>query len=130
MSKIVRGYWSMTWIGLFANITALPVIGLIAFAGPPLQVANISLAFSVAWPAAIVGVVACSGLLAERNWGVILAIIALSMALSVSLPYGIVRLVIVRDSNFISTISLSMALLNLLSLIYWCRPIHRRNRRL
>ena len=130
MSRIVLGYWSMTWLGLFANITALPIIGLIAFAGPPLQAANISLAFSIAWPAAIVGIVACSGLLAERKWGVILAIVALSMALSASLPYGIVRVIIVGDSLTISGISLTMALLNLLSLIYWCRPIHRRSKRL
>ncbi|WP_320674814.1 hypothetical protein [Prochlorococcus sp. MIT 1341] len=130
MSKIVRGYWAMTWLGLFANISALPIIGVIAFAGPPLQAANISLAFSIAWPAAIVGIVACSGLLAERQWGVILTIIALSMALSASLPYGIVRLIIVNDSQTISGLSLAMALLNLLSLIYWCRPIHRRTRRL
>ena len=130
MNKTVLGYWSMTWLGLFANITALPIIGLVAFAGPPLQAANISLAFSIAWPAAIVGIVACSGLLAERKWGVILAIVALSMALSASLPYGIVRLIIVGDSLTISGISLTMALLNLLSLIYWCRPIHRRSKRL
>ena len=127
---MVRGYWTLTWLGLLANVVALPIIGLIAFAGPPLQAANISVAFSLAWPAAIVGIVASSGLLAERKWGVILAIIALSMALSASLPYGIVRLLIVKDSQMISGLSLTMALLNLLSLIYWCRPIHRRTRRL
>ncbi len=130
MGSRVRGYWLMTWIGLLANVAALPLIGLIAFAGPPLQTANISLAISLAWPAAIVGIVACAGLLAERKWGVIVAIVALSMALSASLPYGIVRLVLIKDAQAISGLSLSMAILNLLALIYWCRPIHRKGVRL
>ncbi len=130
MSKGVRGYWLLTWIGLLANVAALPVIGLVAFAGPPLQAANISLAISLAWPAAIVGIVASAGLLAERRWGVILAIVALSMALSASLPYGIVRLVLVRDPHALSGLSLLMAIFNLLALIYWCRPAHRKSVRL
>ena len=130
MGSRVRGYWLMTWIGLLANVAALPLIGLIAFAGPPLQTANISLAISLAWPAAIVGIVASAGLMAERRWGVILAIVALSMALSASLPYGIVRLVLVKDTQSLSGLSLLMAVLNLLALIYWCRPVHRRIRRL
>ena len=130
MGTYVRGYWVMTWIGLLANVAALPVIGLVAFAGPPLQVANISLAISLVWPAAIVGIVASAGLLAERQWGIILAIVALSMAISASLPYGIVRLAIVRDPAEISGLSLVMAVLNLIALIYWCRPAHRRRVRL
>ncbi len=130
MKPYLRGYWPMTWLGLLANVTALPLIGLIAFDGPPLEVANISLAISLAWPAAVVGIVASAGLMAERRWGVILAIVALSMALSASLPYGIVRLVLVRDPQSLSGLSLVLALLNLLALIYWCRPGHRKNRRL
>ena len=130
MRTTVNGYWTMTWLGLMANIAALPIIGLIAFAGPPMSTANISLAISIAWPAAIVGIVACSGLLAERMWGVIVAIIALSMALSVSFPYGIVRLILVNDIHMISGLSLLISILNLVSLIYWCRPIHRKTKRL
>ncbi len=125
-----KGYWIMTWIGLLSNIAALPLIGFIAFAGPPLQTANISLAFSLAWPAAIVGIVASAGLLAERKWGVVLTIISLSMVISASLPYGIVRLILIRNGHNISVLSLTLSLLNLLALIYWCRPIHRRTRRL
>ena len=130
MNNAVRGYWLLTWVGLIANITALPLIALIAFAGPPLQTVNISLAISLAWPAAIVGIVSCAGLMAQRTWGVVLAIVALSMALAVSLPYGIVRLILVGDFRSISSLSLLLALLNFLGLIYWCRPIHRRIRRL
>ena len=130
MRGAVRGYWLMTWMGLLANLAALPVIAMVAFAGPPLQTANISLAISLAWPAAIVGIVASAGLLAERRWGVVLAIVALSMALSFSLPYGIVRLVLVKDPQALSGISLLWAISNLLALIYWARPIHRKTIRL
>ncbi len=130
MASHVRGYWLMTWLGLLANVAALPVIGIVAFAGPPLQAVNISLAISLVWPAAIVGIVASAGLLAERRWGVIVAIVALSMALSASLPYGIVRLVLVQDPQSLGGLSLIMAIMNLLALIYWCRPIHRRHLRL
>ena len=130
MSTRFRGYWFMTWLGLIANAIALPVIGFVVFAGPPLKIANISLAFSLAWPAAIVGIVACSGLLAQRRWGVTLAIVGLSMALSASLPYGIVRLVLIRDTYSLSGASILMGFLNMLALIYWCLPIHRRGGRL
>ena len=130
MTDSARGYWVLTWIGLLANVAALPLIALVAFAGPPMQTANISIAISIAWPAAIVGIVACAGLLAERRWGVILSIVSISMALTASLPYGIVRLILIKDVQSISALSLSLASLNLLGLIYWCRPIHRRNRRL
>ena len=130
MGTSVRGYWLMTWLGLMANVVALPIIGLIAFAGPPLQAANISLAFSLAWPAAIVGIVASGGLLAERKWGAILAIVSLSMAICGSFPYGIVRLLIVKESQALSGLSIVLAVMNLLALIYWCRPVHRRIRRL
>ena len=130
MRKGVLGYWFLTWFGLISNIAALPVIALVAFDRSPLQTANISLAISLAWPAAIVGIVASAGLMAERRWGVILAIIALSMALAGSFPYGIVRLILVREDQSLSLLSLLMATLNLLALIYWCRPIHRKNIRL
>tara|TARA_Y100001968_G_scaffold331652_1_gene386997 strand:+ start:1194 stop:1586 length:393 start_codon:yes stop_codon:yes gene_type:complete len=130
MRNLARGYWTLTWLGLLANIAALPIIALVAFAGPPLQLANISVAIGLAWPAAIVGIVASSGLMAERRWGVVLSIVALSMTLTASLPYGIVRLVLVGDPASISGLSLTMAFLNLLALVYWCRPIHRKIRRL
>ena len=127
-SNCVRGYWVLTWIGLLANVAALPVIALVAFAGPPLQTANISLAISLAWPAAIVGIVASAGLLAERRWGVILTIISLSMAFSASLPYGIIRMILINDSQNISGLSIFLAVLNLFALVYWCRPGHRKIR--
>ena len=126
----MRGYWLLTWIGLLANVAVLPCIGLVAFNNPDLPLLNFILAISLAWPAAIVGIVASAGLLAERNWGVILAIVALSMALSGTLPYGIVRLIREGDILGLSGLSFLMATLNFFALIYWCRPIHRRGLRL
>ncbi len=122
----LRGYWTMAWLGLVSNLIAIPVIGFFAFAGPPLQVANISLAFSLAWPAAIIGIIASLGLLAERQWAVILSIVALALSLSASLPYGIVRLILVNDPHSLSGLSLALAFINLFALVYWCMPQHRR----
>ena len=127
MRTVARGYWLMTWIGLLANVAVIPFIGLVAFGNPDLPLVNFILAVSLAWPAAIV---ASGGLLAERKWGVILAIVALSMALSGTLPYGIVRLVREGDIFGLSGVSFLIAILNLLALLYWCKPIHRKGIRL
>ncbi len=130
MTKRVQGYWLMTWLGLLANVSSLPIIGIVAFGGAPLQTLNVSLAFSIAWPAAIVGIVASAGLLADKKWGVILAIISISMVVSSSLSYAIIRSIVLKENEFISNLSLMMGLSNLVALIYWCRPSHRKNRRL
>ena len=74
MRDRITGYWTLSWIGLIANIIALPVIALIISYGPPLKVANMTLAISLGWPSAIVGIVSSSALLAERKWGVTLTI--------------------------------------------------------
>ena len=58
MTKVVRGYWFLAWIGLLANVGVLPCIGLVAFNNPDLPLVNFILAISLAWPAAIVGIVA------------------------------------------------------------------------
>ena len=128
MRSGLRGYWILTWFGLISNTLAIPFIAYVVSSGPPLQAANITLAISLAWPAAVTGIVASAGLFAQRGWGVILSIIALSMTLSGTLPYGIIRLIRVNDIFGISGLSLLIALLNLLALLYWCRRGHRRIR--
>ena len=130
MNKRFRGYWVLSWVGIFSNLFALPFIAFIVSSGPPLHVANKILAISLAWPAGIVGIVACAGLLAERKWGVILSIVSLSMVIAGSLPYGVVRLIQQDDFWGISGFSLLITLLNVLALIYWTLPIHRKNIRL
>ena len=128
MGSGIRGYWTLTWFGLISNILAIPFIAYVVGSGPPRQTANITLAISLAWPAAITGIVASAGLFAQRVWGVILSIVALSMTLSGTLPYGIIRLIRVKDLFGISGLSLVIALLNLFALLYWCKRGHRRIR--
>ena len=133
MGPRLRGYWLMTWMGLVGNLLALPLIGWGAFQldqSTGLKITNITLAFSLAWPAAIVGIVASAGLLAQRRWGVILSIVPLSMALGGALPYGIVRLVLGPEAQPLGVAAVLLGLVNVLALIYWCRPAHRRGGRL
>ena len=47
MRERVLGYWALSWVGLIGNIIALPIIALIISYGPPLKVANITLAISL-----------------------------------------------------------------------------------
>ena len=77
MRERIFGYWALSWVGLIGNIIALPIIALIISYGPPLKVANITLAISLGWPAAIVGIVSSAALLAERKWGVTLTLVSL-----------------------------------------------------
>ncbi len=130
MRRPLRGYWMLSWIGLFANVIALPLIAYVVSADNPLRIANISIAISLAWPSAIVGIVASAGLLARRKWGVIMSIIATSMVISGTLPYGIVRLILQDDLFGLSGLSLMISILNIIALIYWVLPVHRKNERL
>ncbi len=127
MRQHFRGYWLLSWIGLFANIIALPLIAFVVSSGPPLQIANVSIAISLAWPSAIIGIIAAAGLLAERKWGVIMAIISLSMVVAGALPYGIVRLIHLNDLIGLGGLCLLIVIVNIFALIYWTLPIHRRN---
>ena len=130
MREKTVGYWILSWLGLISNILALPIIGLVISLGPPLKVANITLAISLGWPAAIVGIVASSALLAERKWGITLTLISLSMIICGSLPYSIVRLINLKDYFGIGGLTLTISLLSVVALIYWCFPSHRKRIRL
>mgnify|MGYP001158085782 FL=1 len=130
MRDRIIGYWSLSWIGLISNVIALPVIALVISYGPPLKVANITLAISLGWPAAIVGIVSSSALLAEKKWGVTLTLISLSMVISGALPYSIVRLINLRDFIGLGGVTLATSLLSVMALLYWCLPKHRRKIRL
>ena len=130
MRERVLGYWTLAWVGLISNIIALPIIALIISYGPPLKVANISLAISLGWPSAIVGIVSSSALLAEKKWGVTLTLVSLSMIISGMAPYSIFRLVTLNDIFGIGGFTLLSSLIGVLALIYWCNPKHRRNIRL
>ena len=130
MSTGFRGYWSLSWLGLLSNVIALPSIAYVLSSEASLKIANLSIAISLAWPSAIVGIVASAGLLAERRWGIIMSIVSTSMVIAAALPYGIIRLLLEDDLFGLSGICLIIAILNLLGLIYWVLPVHRRNIRL
>ena len=130
MRDRVLGYWTLAWVGLIGNIIALPIIALIVSYGPSLKVANITLAITVGWPAAIVGIVSSSALLAEKKWGITLTLVSLSMIISGTAPYSIYRLVALKDFFGIGGITFLSSLFSTLALIYWCNPRHRRNIRL
>ena len=99
MRERVIGYWTLAWIGLISNIIALPIITLITIFMPPYRVANITLASSLGWPAAIVGIISSSALLAERKWGVTLTLVSLSMVIAGTTPYSIVRLIRLKEGK-------------------------------
>ena len=130
MRQRVLGYWTLAWVGLISNIIALPIIALIISYGPTLKVANITLAVSLGWPSAVVGIVSSSALLAEKKWGVTLTLVSLSMVISGTLPYSIFRLVTLKDIFGVGGFTFLSALFGILALIYWCNPKHRRNIRL
>ena len=130
MKERFIGYWVLSWVGLISNILALPIIGIILSLGPSLKVANLTLAISLGWPSAIVGIISSSALLAEKKWGVTLTLVALSMVIAGTGPYSLVRLVTLKDFIGIGGLTLLIALLNIFALIYWCNPNHRRNIRL
>ena len=130
MRERVLGYWTLAWAGLISNIAALPIIALIISYGPPLKVANITLAISLGWPSAIVGIVSSSALLAQKKWGITLTLVSLSMIISGMVPYSIFRLITINDIFGIGGCTLLYALFGLLALIYWCNPKHRRKIRL
>ena len=130
MRERLLGYWALSWVGLISNIIALPIIALIISFGPPLKIANITLAISLGWPAAIVGIVSSAALLAERKWGVTLTLVSLSMVISGMAPYSVVRLIALKDFFGIGGLTLLTTFFSTLALFYWCNPKHRRTIRL
>ena len=130
MRERLLGYWTLAWIGLISNIIALPIIALIISYGPPLKVANITLAISLGWPSAIVGIISSSALLAEKKWGVTLTLVSLSMVISGMAPYSIFRLLTIKDLFGIGGYTLLSSLFSIMALIYWCNPKHRKTIRL
>ena len=130
MRERVLGYWALSGGGIIGNIIALPTIGLIISYGPPLKVANITLAISLGWPAAIVGIVSSAALLAERKWGVTLTLVSLSMVICGMGPYTVLSHITLQDIYGNGGVTLITTLLSTLARLYWCNPKHRRSIRL
>ncbi len=122
-----RGYRTLAWIGLAANILSIPLGALAMVGDPHWRIANLVVGSAAVLPTAAVGIVACVALLQWRAWGQILAIVALSLSLAVSLPYGIVRLVLVNEGRGATALASSLLwIANLAVLVFWCRPSIRR----
>ena len=122
-----RGYRTLAWIGLVANILSIPLGALAVVGDPHWRTANIVVGSAAVLPTAAVGIVASVALLPWRAWGQILAIVALSLGLAVSLPYAIVRLVLVSEGRgATAAASILLWIVNVAVLVFWCRPSIRR----
>jgi hypothetical protein len=121
------GYRTLAWLGLAANVLVLPLVLAVILGQPTWRTVNIVVGSAAVLPTAAVGIVASVALLKWRAWGQILAIVALSMSLAVSLPYGIVRLALLDEGRLL-TAAISALLWAALtaSLVFWCRPCIRR----
>lgn len=122
-----RGYRSLAWIGLLANGLLIPATIVLILRDPLWRIPNIAVGAGAVLPSAVVGLVACVALLRWRHWGVVLAIVALSLNLAIALSYGIVRLVMLEQGR----LALALALPGLLAalaaaLVFWCRPAVRQ----
>ena len=122
-----RGYRLLAWIGLVANALLIPAGIFTILRDPIWRIPNIAVGAGAVLPCAVVGLVACIALLRWRHWGVVLAIVALSLSLAVTLPYAIVRLILVQQDRM--ALALAAPLLwgaIAASLVYWCRPAIRQ----
>jgi hypothetical protein len=75
------------------------------------------------FPTATLGIIASVALLRWQHWGQILAIVALSLSLAVSLPYAIVRLAMVDPGRTqLAVLAPLVWSVNAAGLVFWCRP--------
>ncbi len=122
-----RGYLTLAWLGLVANVLAIPLSLAVILLQPTWRTVNLAVGSAAVLPTAAVGIVACIALLRWRPWGQVLAIVALSMDLAVGLPYGIVRLALVdQDRLLTAVLSALLWSATVAALVFWCRPSIRR----
>tara|TARA_B100002052_G_C15561846_1_gene453832 strand:- start:39 stop:455 length:417 start_codon:yes stop_codon:yes gene_type:complete len=112
--------------GLVANVVWLILASLALSQPDPLQTANLVLALAAWIPSAVVGLIASLALLWRRRWGIVLALVALSLQILVLIPYGIVRICLVSDARGL-TASLTAAVLVIviLLIVHWGRALAR-----
>ena len=112
--------------GLAANVVWLILASLALSQPDPLQTANLVLALAAWIPSAVVGLIASLALLWRRRWGIVLALVALSLQILVLIPYGIVRICLVSDARGL-TASLTAAVLVIviLLIVHWGRALAR-----
>ena len=112
--------------GVVANVVWLILASLALSQPDPLQTANLVLALAAWIPSAVVGLIASLALLWRRRWGMVLALVALSLQILVLIPYGIVRVCLVSEARGL-TASLTAAVLVIviLLIVHWGRALAR-----
>ena len=112
--------------GVVANVVWLIAASLALSPPDPLQTANLVLALAAWIPSAVVGLIASLALLWRRRWGMVLALVALSLQILVLIPYGIVRVCLVSEARGL-TASLTAAVLVIviLLIVHWGRALAR-----
>ena len=121
-----RDRW-LAVVGLAANLLGLIAASVVISLPDPWHTANLVLAISAWIPTAVVGVIACIALIGRRGWGMVLALVALSLQLLVLVPYGIVRLSLLateRSQSLMAVISLVVT--DVLLIVYWSRALRRQ----
>ncbi|WP_254979212.1 Hepatitis C virus core protein [Cyanobium sp. ATX 6A2] len=122
-----RGYRALAWLGLVANVLAIPLVVAVILGLPTWRTVHIAVGSAAVLPTAAVGILASVALLKWRAWGQILAIVGLSMSLAVSMPYGIVRLAMLSEGRLLTAVLCSLVWTALIAaLVFWCRPCIRR----
>lgn len=117
---------NLALLGLLSNTAALPLLLAWILRPGPLALATLVVGLTAILPALVLGIVASAGLLARRPWGRVVAIVALALALAVSLSYGIVWLALVPAGRAFTASGLAVLwLLQLLLLIHWSLPRRR-----
>jgi hypothetical protein len=113
----------MAWIGLLVSCLVIPLTLQLIFLDPRWRVANIAVGAGGVLPISILGIIAFVALLRWLHWGQILAIIALALSLALTLPYVIVRLVMVEPGRVALAVLAPLAwTVNVAALVFWCRP--------
>ena len=121
-----HGYRVLAWLGVLVNVLVIPLVLLTILRDSTWRTTNIAVAAGGVLPTAAMGLVACIALLRWRYWGLVLAIVALSLSLAVILPYGIVRFVLLEQGRLTLAIVCPVLLAaNVVILVYWCRPVIR-----
>ena len=72
----------LAWAGLLANGAALAGLPLAITLPGPLATARLVVGLAAVLPALVVALVACGGLLARRQWGRTLALVALGLGVA------------------------------------------------
>ena len=112
--------------GLVANVVWL-ILASLALSQPDLlQTANLVLALAAWIPSAVVGLIASLALLWRRRWGMVLALVALSLQILVLIPYGIVRVCLVSDARGLTaTLTAAVLVIVILLIVHWGRALAR-----